>query len=133
MILTGAALMLCVLSIFYGFRIRQSIATGEIEQFRIEVLNGTGRVGLAAKAAEALRKANIDVLEVDNADNFHYKESIVIARRKDHDADVLAKKLGCDNVIEQLVEDSIVDATLILGADYETLNLDLRSDSRLYE
>ncbi len=70
---------------------------------------------------------------MDNANNFNYKESIVIARRKDHDARALARKLGCDNVIEQLVEDSIVDATLILGADYQTLNLDLRSDSSLYE
>ncbi len=125
LVFTGAVLMLCVLSVFYGYRIRQSFADSELRELRIEVLNGTGQPGLAAKAAAVLRKARIDVFEFGNAPRFDYRESVLIARTKDRDLGALGKKLGCDNLIEALVEDSIVDATLILGADYQSLNLGL--------
>ncbi|MFQ5511820.1 MAG: LytR C-terminal domain-containing protein [Candidatus Krumholzibacteriia bacterium] len=131
LVLMGAVLMLCALSIFYGYRVRQSFADQELRELRIELLNGTGEHGLAARAAAALRRANVDVFEVRNADRFDYRESVLIARKKDRDLGVLAKKLGCDNVIQALVDDSIVDATLILGADYQTLSLGLRRDSGL--
>ena len=125
MLLTGGALTLCILSIGYGFLIRQSVAEHEVQEFRIEVLNGTGEKGLAARAAAALRQKGIDVFQVENADHFSYRETILIGRKRGEDLQTLGQALGCDNVIEQLTADSFVDATLILGADYRSLNLEM--------
>lgn len=131
MMATGALLTLCVLSISYGYLIRQSVAENKVQDFRIEILNGTGQSGLASKAADVLRQRGIDVLDVSNADHFTYSETILIGRKSGRDLAALGRSLGCDNVIEQLVDDSLVDATLILGADFDELNMGLGGDSRL--
>jgi hypothetical protein len=133
LVLTGSALTLCALSVMYGFLIRKSMADHEIREFRIEILNGTGEKGLARKAAALLRKNGIDVFHVDNADSFFYEESILIGRRDVDNLHVLGHALGCKNVVEQLKKDSFVDATLILGADYHTLNLGPDTNSGLLE
>jgi hypothetical protein len=130
MILMGSALTLCVLSVMYGFLIRKSVAREELGEFRIEILNGTSERGLAARAAVSAREMNIDVFDVDNALEDH-DECILIARRSVDDIGVLARALGCRNVIEQFREDSLVDATLIIGADYRSLRLKLDSTSGL--
>jgi hypothetical protein len=133
LILTGSALTLCALSVMYGFLIRKSMADNEIREFRIEVLNGTGTKGLARGVAVSLRKKGIDVFHVDNADNFSYEESILIGRKELDNLDALGQALGCKNIVEQLKKDSLVDATLIIGADYRTLNLGNEENSGLLE
>jgi len=132
LVLAGSALTLCALSVTYGFLIRKSIARPPAE-FRIEILNGTGVKGVAQRAAENARKKGIDVFHVGNADNFGYEESILIGRKETCDLDVLGQMLGCRNSIVQLKSDSFVDATLILGADYRSLNLSDEATSRLLE
>jgi hypothetical protein len=133
LLLAGSLITLCGLSIMYGFLIRKSIAEDQVEQFRIEILNGTGQDGLAGKVALSLRKKGIDVFRVENAPDFGHKESILISRKEKEGLDNLARVLGCDNVIEQTTEDSIVDATLILGSDYRSLKLGIDFDSSLPE
>lgn len=133
LMLTGSALTLCFLSIMYGVLIRQSIAEDKIHGFRIEVLNGTGADGLGSKTATALRQKGIDVFQVENADHFDYKETILIGRKKNDSLAALGQALGCRNVIEQLSDDSFVDATLILGADYKMLKIGIEGDSGLLE
>ena len=134
MVLMGSVLTLCALSVTYGFLIRKSIAGEEIQEaiseFRIEILNGTHERGLAARAAVSAREMNIDVFEVGNAPEAH-DECILVARRRVEKIGALARALGCKNVIEQFREDSLVDATLIIGADYESLRLNLDSTSGL--
>lgn len=129
LILTGSALTLCALSVMYGFLIRNSVA-GEM-RYRIEVLNGTGQAGLAQRLAESARRKGIDVFQVANADSFSYAECILIGRKDGVDIDAFGRALGVHNVIEQLDAESFVDATLIIGADYHTLNLE--DSSRLLE
>ena len=133
LVLAGSALTLCALSVTYGFLIRKSIAGHEVREFRIEILNGTGEKGVAQRAAENARKKGIDVFHVGNAVNFGYEESILIGRKEKRDLDVLGQALGCRNLVEQLKSDSFVDATLILGADYRSLNLSDEATSRLLE
>jgi hypothetical protein len=128
LIFTGSVLTLCALSVMYGFLIRKSMA--DVSGFRIEILNGTGETGLAARAAASAREMNIDVFDVGNADEPH-EESIVVARKDERDAEVLARALGCKNVVEQFRRDSLVDATLIIGADYRSLKLNFDSSSGL--
>lgn len=133
LLLTGSLLTLCALSVSYGFLIRKSVAEVEIREFQIEVLNGTGEKGLAQTVALALLKMEIDVLHYGNAPEFSHEETILIGRKKKEGLHKLAQALGCRNVIEQQQPDAMVDATLILGADYRTLKLTAESDSGLLE
>jgi hypothetical protein len=125
-------LALCVTSVTYGFFIRRGAERGAPGSFRIEILNGTGEKGLARRAAVSMMKRGIDVFKVANADRFDYKESVLIARRRNDQLRLLGEALGCENVVEQTKRGSFVDATLIIGADYEKLNLGLESDSGLF-
>jgi hypothetical protein len=122
---TCVALALCAASVTYGLFLRHSGDSGEASKFRIEILNGTGKKGLANEVSDRLRNMGIDVLKVDNAPDFSYAKSVLIARNRNPQIETLGKLLNCGNIIEQLKDDSMVDATLILGDDYKTLNIGL--------
>ena len=91
---------------------------------QVAVLNGTGVNGVASAVALMLREFGVDVLIVDNADRFDYRESILIDRRGNPN---LMKKLsrltGVKQVVEQKSERSVVDATLIIGSDIYSLRI----------
>lgn len=129
----GVVLVLCAASVTYSFFFRQVRGEGVYGQFRVEVLNGTGKGGLAQAAMRSLHRRGIDVIEVGNADRFDYPESVLIARKRGADVEKLGRILGCRNVVEQLQDGVIVDATLILGADFRELNLDWELESDLLE
>jgi hypothetical protein len=124
--LSGVVLILCASSITYGFFVR--LDNGEQRQFRIEVLNGTGQAGLAHEAKRELLRRGIDVIETGNADNFEYTESVLIARKANAEVRELGRILGCKQIIEQIREGTLEDASLILGADYRDLELDWASE-----
>ena len=65
---------------------------------------------------------------MDNADHYDYQKSVLIARKEGADVKLLGKIIECDNVVEQLRDDTLEDATLILGSDYRELNLNRRHD-----
>lgn len=121
-------LVLCAASVTWSFFFRYHTRGSESRVFTIEVLNGTGRSGLAHEAKEGLLQRGIDVIAVGNADHFDYAESILIARKRGADVELLGEILGCSNVVTQLRDDSIEDASLILGADYRQLNLQWGGD-----
>jgi len=86
--------------------------------FQIEILNGTAEPRVAMEVATELRRGGIDVLIVDNADRHDFKESILVDRRGNRRLmRRLAKVLHCREVLEQIRERSLVDATYIIGAD----------------
>ena len=123
LILTGSALTLCALSVMYGFLIRSANAGDKLTGYRIEIWNGTGEPGLAQRIADAARRKGVDVFQVGNASDFSHRESILIGRKKINGLEDFGRALGCRNFIEQLDKQSLVDATLIVGADYRSLNL----------
>jgi hypothetical protein len=131
----GLALVVCAVSVAVGLLNRYTdLDNSKIPRdIRIEVLNGTGEKGLAQKVAVALVKRRVDVLHVDNADNFDYEESVLIARKRRPELEPLVEMLGCTRFVEQLRDDMMVDATLIVGADYRRLNLGNGLDSDLLE
>jgi hypothetical protein len=122
--LSGVVLILCAASVTSGFFLRRGTGHADSAQFRLEVLNGTGEKGLAHAAKRGLLLRGIDVIEVGNADHFHYEESVLITRKKGADVELLGRIIGCKNVVEQIRDDTLEDATLILGNDFEKLNLD---------
>ena len=97
---------------------------GDIIQ--IEVLNGCGVPGLANQYTTALRKNGFDVVETGNFDNFDLEETLVIARSFDSEnARRVANALGISekNVIVEASDDFYLDATVVIGSDYQTLKL----------
>lgn len=130
----GTALVLCGLSIAVGV---MNWATRANEGFaggvRLEVLNGTGEEGLGKVVARALMRKKVDVLLVGNADGFDYPQTVLIARKPKPEIEALGQLLGCKRFVEQLRDDGLIDATLIIGADYRRLDLGLDGVSNLSE
>lgn len=97
---------------------------GEIIQ--LEVLNGCGVPGLANDFTSTLRENGFDVVETGNFKNFDMQNTVVIARTFDaNNAHRVADALGVseENVFIEASEDFYLDATVVIGSDYESLKL----------
>jgi hypothetical protein len=82
----------------------------------IEVLNGCGIPGVADRVAALLRRQGYRVEEVSNADHFHYREDIVVARTVGYpEALVVGKLLDGATVVEQHVAGYPVEITVVVG------------------
>ncbi len=129
------SLLLVILLVALGTRIifprienqradNQTELIGDIIQ--IEVLNGCGVSGLANQFTSALRKNGFDVVETGNFKNFDLEETIVIARTFDKEnAQRVAQALGISqkNILIEASDDFYLDATVVIGSDYQSLNL----------
>jgi hypothetical protein len=91
---------------------------GESAPFQIEVLNGTREQGIAMEVANGLRLRHVDVLIVENAERFDFKESVLVDRKGNPGLmRKLAKMLDCRVVVEQTAPAPLVDASYIVGYD----------------
>lgn len=90
---------------------------------QIQVLNGSGKSGMADVFRDFLGGFGFDVIEFGNAREWNYEKTIVIARSAGSDriARDLAKVLGTDRVIHLQEPSSLVEATVIIGRDYKEL------------
>ncbi len=103
--------------------------TDEKIVYKIEVLNGCGISGVAAKFTNFIRQNGFDVIETRNyvplgetEYNFDVRETIVIDRSGKYNAALeIASILGTDNVIKQLSKEAMVDVTVIIGKDCRNL------------
>ncbi len=94
------------------------------ESPRLSVLNGCGVSGVALQFAEFLQTREFEVVEVGNHNSFDLRESVVVDRVGDLDAAVyVAAVLGISqsNVIQQLDRGYGVDASIVIGKDYDQL------------
>jgi len=93
---------------------------------QLEVLNGCGVPGLADHFTEKLRRNGFDVVETGNFDNFDMKETVVIAHTGEmENAKRVADALGIEpkNIILEESSDYFLDATVVIGSDYKSINL----------
>ncbi|REL29062.1 LytR family transcriptional regulator [Rhodohalobacter sp. SW132] len=93
---------------------------------QLEVLNGCGIPGLATAYTGTLRNYGFDVVETGNFDHFNVENTIVIARTAQlENARRVASALGIDEkqILREISGEFYLDVTLVLGADYESLNL----------
>lgn len=93
---------------------------------QIEVLNGCGVPGLATAYTGTLRGYGFDVVETGNFDHFNIDKTIVIARTSQiENAKRVADALGINEkqILREVSGEFYLDVTLVLGSDYETLNL----------
>jgi hypothetical protein len=129
---TAAALLLCgafIVSFLYGLRggdSRRSAPASPIYNEasdgalgRVEVLNASGRAGLARAATDRLRSAGFDVVFFGNAGTQHGDSSVVIARTaSDAAARAAARQLGIAPVIARPDTALFLDATVVIGKDW---------------
>jgi len=116
-------LVLCAASVTFSLFVGQPGDGGSSRPLTLVIRNGSGVAGIAADAETALRELGVDVVDVGNADRFDYPESVLIVRRRNAEAEGLAQRIGCRNVMKQTRRDAIADAELILGGDYRRLSL----------
>ncbi len=87
-------------------------------RFRVEVLNGSGRPGVAQAAAERLRDRGLDVVYVGNADSFDYAWTLIVDRVGCQEcARTVADALGHGVLRAQTDSLRLVEVTVILGRD----------------
>jgi hypothetical protein len=86
---------------------------------RVEVLNASGRGGMARAATEHLRDGGFDVVFFGNASGFDGDSSVVIDRIGDDAiARAAARRLDITRVITQRDTTLFLDATVIVGRDW---------------
>ncbi len=91
---------------------------------QIEVLNGCGVPGLATRFTSVLRQNGFDVVESGNFETFDITQTVVIDRIGNmENARRVAHALGVpeDRIISEISPHFYLDATVVIGADYETL------------
>lgn len=93
---------------------------------QVQVLNGAGRAGLANRFTAALRKNGFDVVETGNFESFDIPSTYVIDRLGNiENARRVARALNLDEdrIVREISEGFYLDATVVIGLDYDTLNL----------
>lgn len=96
------------------------------EVIQIEVLNGCGVPGIATRFTNALRNNGFDVVDSGNFESFDVRETIVIDRSGNLDHAIrIARALGIseENIIRETSPNFYLDATVVIGSDFEKLKL----------
>ena len=91
---------------------------------QLDVLNGSGARGVAAKVTNYLRSGGFDVVEMKNYKMSNVPHTLVIDRVGDLTAARrVAASLGVADVyvIQQINQDYFVDVSVIIGIDYAAL------------
>lgn len=91
---------------------------------QIDVQNGCGVSGIADKVTEYLRSKGFDVVEMGNFTTQDIKTTMVIDRAGNmKNAKRVAQSLGVSDkyVIQQMNKNYFLDATVVIGKDYEEL------------
>jgi hypothetical protein len=120
--LATIVLVLCAASVTFSLFVRQPDGNGS-RPLTMTIRNGSGVPGIAGDAEAALRQMGVSVVEVGNAERFDYAETVLLVRRRGTEVELLAERIGCDNVTVQVQKHAVADAELILGADYRRLRL----------
>jgi hypothetical protein len=124
-------LILCAASVGFSLYVRQTDPDGRTRPLRLAIENGSGISGVAGDAESALSALGVEVVRTGNAARFDHLESMLVVRRRGGEVRLLADRIECGRVIEQLSASAAEDATLILGADFTQLKLGLEVEKGL--
>jgi polyisoprenyl-teichoic acid--peptidoglycan teichoic acid transferase len=101
--------------------IQKAFAEASGQSARVEILNGSSRVGIARTLGDQLASAGYDVVRIDSADRTDYASStLTVLSGNERAAAILAQRLRIPASAIQLspAPDSQVDVRIILGNDY---------------
>jgi hypothetical protein len=90
---------------------------------RIEVLNGCGENRLAIKVANILRRQGFNVVRIGDAHKTDFAQTVVIERGDENmkNAQYVASRIGCKNIGKDIDAALFLEATIIIGRDYEKI------------
>ena len=94
-----------------------------IQNIKVEVLNGCGLKGIAARTADFLRANHVDVVRSDNADHHDYPNTVIISRNENVESlKAVSRSFGVTlddktHIMTDPDESLGVDVTVILGKD----------------
>ncbi len=98
-------------------------ATAESPGLRLQILNATGVNRLALETGDRLRHWDVDTLDRGNAPAWPFPETLLLVRAekpaRQAVVEKLAKRMGGVPVLLQRRGDLVLDATLLLGHDWE--------------
>jgi hypothetical protein len=123
--------------------VQQDLAAGNLEQIptavlsyqeqlkdemnvRVEVLNGCGIQGLAARTKLLLNRKGVDVISTGNAPNHNYNRTTIYIHGDNFEkAEKIKKIMGItsDPLLDEYKSDVPCDLTIILGHDYTDLSI----------
>jgi hypothetical protein len=110
--------LIAALAVSAALRVGPHTAGRPKRPIRIELLNGSGRSGLAGELASYLRDGGFDVLVVSNADRSDYRNTLVVNRTEwPEQGTTVADYLGTRHVIQQIRAQEMIDVTVIVGRD----------------
>jgi hypothetical protein len=104
----------------------QSVSHLISEVIQIQVLNGCGVAGVATQFTSKLRRSGFDVVESGNFETFNVEKTFVIDRSGNlENARRVARALGIseENIIREVARGFYLDATVVIGLDFNQLNL----------
>ena len=97
----------------------------QVEDLRVQVLNGVGQSGLASRFQAQVEAAGAQVPKIGNLPTGTAPETIIYLHRNAFDmAEIIADELGLDRrriVPGPPAQDAAVDMTLVIGRDYQAL------------
>lgn len=85
----------------------------------VEVLNGSGRQGLARVGTRALRRQGVDVVFFGNADTTSDSTRVLLRRGSRERAEEIQKLLGMGKIEVRTDSTRRVDVTVVLGMDWK--------------
>ena len=92
------------------------------EIIQVEVRNGCGIGGLAGVMTQFLREHGYDVVEAGDYESFNVPRSMVIDRVGNLEtARKVAEELGIQQIEQDIRPEYFLDASVVIGMDYETL------------
>ncbi len=94
---------------------------GSGDRITVEVLNASGKAGLARIGTRVLRQAGIDVVDFGNAPGsvgMIDSTRIVVRRGTAAVGQQIRRALGVGRVVVQLDSARLLDASVLLGADF---------------
>ena len=139
-LVNSVIIILCIIIISLGYSLSKKILSGsssEVERIytqkgspviQVEVLNGCGIPGAADNFTSFLRQRHFDVVQIGNYISFDIEKSMVIDRVGNiANADRIADSLGISrkNIIQQINKNYFLDASVVIGKDFETLKPNL--------
>ncbi len=107
---------------------KEMYSADPIKNIKVEILNGCGIKGIAAKTSDFLRSEHrIDVIRSDNADKYDYSKTIIIGRNEDLDkilsiSNAFGISINNTNHIQHIPDETLgIDITIILGKDINSI------------
>ena len=97
---------------------RVTVLVPDDVRIKVEVLNASGRRGMARRATFALRDAGFDVVRFDNAAETRDSTLVLSRSGKDDWAQLVARALGGARVESRPDSARYLDVTVLLGADW---------------